>query len=153
MSASRQGRGCRLMKVYNAIFIWFTTKFIHLVGDLTSSCSLLELCRFISRRRKPLNIYSDNGTLLVGAYEDISKFLKSNYNSLGETSANEGTAFHFIPAYTNHFSGFWEVGVKSTNPGVVWRIFNRICPLLLSSASGWNQRFQRPVSCSRTSTI
>ena len=76
MCASRQGRGCRLVKVYVAIFICFTTKAIHLelVGDLTSNKYLLALYRFISRRGKPVNIYSDNGTSFVGAYNDLSKF-------------------------------------------------------------------------------
>ncbi|KAJ0169142.1 hypothetical protein K1T71_013713 [Dendrolimus kikuchii] len=114
--ASRQGRGCRLVKVYIAIFICFTTKAVHLelVGDLTSNKYLLALYRFISRRGKPIHIYSDNGTSFVGAYNDISKFLKSNCNSLAEQLANEGINFHFIPAYSPHFGGIWEAGVKST---------------------------------------
>lgn len=52
MTASRPGGGCRLVKVYIAIFICFTTKVAHLklVGDLTTHNYLLALYRFISRR-------------------------------------------------------------------------------------------------------
>ncbi|XP_049884023.1 uncharacterized protein LOC126379357 [Pectinophora gossypiella] len=116
LSASRQGRGCRLVKVYIAIFICFSTKAIHLelVSDLTSNHYLMALRRFIARRGKPLNIYSDNGTSFVGAYNDLSKFLKANCNSLSESAANESIRFHFIPAYSPHFGGLWEAGVKST---------------------------------------
>ncbi|KAJ0176241.1 hypothetical protein K1T71_008415 [Dendrolimus kikuchii] len=116
MIASRQGRGCRLLKVYICIFVCFTTKAIHLelVGDLTSKCYLLALRRFISRRGRPLNIYSDNGSSFVGGYNDLSKFLKTNCDSLSESLANDNLNFHFIPAYTPHFGGLWEAGVKST---------------------------------------
>lgn len=115
MAASRQGRGCALVKVYVAIFICFTTKAIHLelVGDLTSKTYLLALSRFMSRRGQPDNIYSDNGTAFVGAYNEITKFLKENCNSLAETLASEKTKFHFLPAYAPHFGGLWEAGVKS----------------------------------------
>ncbi|CAK1597961.1 unnamed protein product [Parnassius mnemosyne] len=116
MSATRQGRGCRLVKVYICIFVCFTTKAIHLelVGDLTSNNYLLALRRFIARRGKPVNIYSDNGASFVGAYNDLSKFLKGNCDSLSESMANDNINFHFIPAYTPHFGGLWEAGVKST---------------------------------------
>lgn len=107
MCASRQGRGCRLVKVYIALFICFTTKAIHLelVGDLTTNCYLLALRRFIARRGKPVHIYSDNGTSFVGAYNELSKFLKGHCDSLGESAACEGIDFHFIPAYAPHFGG------------------------------------------------
>lgn len=115
-SVSRQGRGSRIIKVYAAIFICFTTKAIHLelVGDLTSNNYLAALRRFVSRRGKPSNIYSDNGTSFVGAYNELSKFLKSNCDKLAESAASEEINFHFIPAYSPHFGGLWEAGVKST---------------------------------------
>lgn len=115
LAANRHGRGCRLVKVYIAIFICFTTKAIHteLVGDLTSNTFLSALRRFISRRGKPKNIYSDNGTSFVGAYNEIGKFLKDNCSLLAESAADEGIRFHFSPPYSPHFGGLWEAGVKS----------------------------------------
>uniref|UniRef100_A0A2A4JM97 Uncharacterized protein n=1 Tax=Heliothis virescens TaxID=7102 RepID=A0A2A4JM97_HELVI len=113
---SRQGRGCKIVKVYIAIFVCFTTKSIHLelVGDLTSNTFIMALKRFISRRGKPINIYSDNGTSFVGAANELSKFLKTNCDSLSEEMAQEGINFNFIPAYSPHFAGLAEAGVKST---------------------------------------
>lgn len=120
-SAVRRGRGCKLVKVYIAIFVCFTTKSIHLelVGDLTSNTFIMALKRFISRRGKPVNIFSDNGTSFVGAYNDLSKFLKTNCDSLSEEMAKEGISFNFIPAYSPHFAGLAEAGVKSTKHHLV----------------------------------
>ncbi|XP_045783622.1 uncharacterized protein LOC123879758 [Maniola jurtina] len=115
-SASRQGRGCRIVKVYIAIFICFTTKAIHLelVGDLTSNSYILTLRRLVARRGKPRHLYSDNGSSFVGAYNSLSKFLQQNSDSLSSELSNEGINFHFIPGYSPHFGGIWEAGVKST---------------------------------------
>ncbi|XP_022820494.1 uncharacterized protein LOC111352289 isoform X2 [Spodoptera litura] len=115
-SASRQGRGCRIVKVYIVLFICFTTKAIHLelVGDMTSYGYLSALRRFIARRGKPTQMFSDNGTTFVGAYNDLAKFLKTNSDEISGDLANEGIDFHFIPAYSPHFGGIWEAGVKST---------------------------------------
>lgn len=115
LSASRQGRGCRLVKVYILLFICFTTKAVHieLVGDLTSHNYLSALRRFMSRRGKPSYIYSDNGTSFVGAYNELGKFLKENNSSLSGDIASEGINFSFIPPYAPHFGGLWEAGIKS----------------------------------------
>lgn len=73
--------------MYIAIFIYFTTKAIHLelVGELTCKRFLLALYRFISRRGKPINILSDIGTSCVGAYNELSKFLKISSDALSES--------------------------------------------------------------------
>lgn len=115
MSASRQGRGCKLVKVYIVVFVCFTTKAIHieLVGDLTSNNFLSALRRFISRRGKPKHIYSDNGTSFVGAYNEIGRFIKNNVNTLPGDLAPDSINFHFLPPHAPHFDGLWEAGVKS----------------------------------------
>ncbi|XP_028040478.1 uncharacterized protein LOC114250698 [Bombyx mandarina] len=115
-AVTRQGRGCKVTKVYIGIFVCCATKAIHLklVGDLTSNTFILALRRFISRRGKPTNIYSDNGTSFVGAYNEISKFIKASCDGLTDTMASDGVFFHFIPAYSPHFAGVAEAGVKST---------------------------------------
>ncbi|KAJ8710935.1 hypothetical protein PYW08_009450 [Mythimna loreyi] len=116
MSASRQGRGCRLTKVYIVLFVCFTTKAVHieLVGDLTSNNFLSVLRRFVSRRGKPKHIYSDNGTSFVGAQNEISKFINGSCRSISSELANDEINFHFIPPYAPHFGGLWEAGIKST---------------------------------------
>ncbi|XP_045540445.1 uncharacterized protein LOC106712787 [Papilio machaon] len=115
MSASRQGRGCKLVKVYIIVFVCFATKAMHieLVGDLTSNNFMSALRRFMSRRGKPKHIYSDNGTSFVGAYNEIGRFIKSCNNSLPGDLAPEGINFHFLPPHAPHFGGLWEAGVKS----------------------------------------
>ncbi|XP_045777393.1 uncharacterized protein LOC123875556 isoform X2 [Maniola jurtina] len=115
LSASRQGRGCRLVKVYIVIFVCFATKAMHieLVGDLTSNNFLSAARRFMSRRGKSKNWYTDNGSSFIGAFNEISKFLKSNCSSLSEDIANEGVNFHFLAPYAAHQGGLWEAGVKS----------------------------------------
>jgi len=65
----RRGREAKRVKAYIAIFICMVVKAIYLeiVSDMTTDAFLNALKRFISRRGKPANVYSDNGTNFVGA--------------------------------------------------------------------------------------
>ncbi|GBM08692.1 hypothetical protein AVEN_52769-1 [Araneus ventricosus] len=76
------------------------------------------LKRFIARRGKPSDTYSDNGTNFVGANNELRKILKDLFNkeSTGKIEdfiASEGIVWHFNPPATPHFGGLWEAGVKS----------------------------------------
>ncbi|GBM30124.1 hypothetical protein AVEN_106805-1 [Araneus ventricosus] len=78
------------------------------------------LKRFIARRGKPSDIYSDNGTNFVGANNELRKILKDLFNkeSTGKIEdfiASEGIVWHFNPPHiaTPHFGGLWEAGIKS----------------------------------------
>ncbi|GBL82892.1 hypothetical protein AVEN_19938-1, partial [Araneus ventricosus] len=93
---------------------------VHL--EIVNSCStdafIGALKRFIARRGKPSDIYSDNGTNFVGANNELRKILKDLFNkeSTGEIEdfiASEGIVWHFNPPATHHFGGLWEAGVKS----------------------------------------
>ncbi|XP_063389320.1 uncharacterized protein LOC134675090 [Cydia fagiglandana] len=115
MILNRRGRGSRLIKSYLCIFVCLAVKAVHieLVTDLSSNTFLAALDRFIARRGKPQNIFSDNGTCFTGACNELSKFLKSNSNYISSKASEMFINFKFSPAYSPHFNGLAEGSVKS----------------------------------------
>lgn len=113
MIADRKGRGCRLIKAFICVFVCLATRAVHLelVSDLTKEAFLAAMNRFIARRGKPRNIFSDNGTTFVGAFNELANLLSQDLNL---SVIDPGINFSFIPAYTPHFGGLWESAVKST---------------------------------------
>lgn len=112
---NRKGRGSRVIKCYLCIFVCLRYKCIHLeaVSDLTKDAFIMTLRRFIARRGKPTEIFSDNGTNLVAAAKEIGNFIKQSQESLSDFANEQAIHFKFIPAYSPHFGGIWEAGVKS----------------------------------------
>lgn len=110
--ADRKGRGARLLKAYICIFVCLATKAVHLelVSDMTKEAFISALNRFIARRGKPRNIFSDNGSNFIGAFNELANILKQNFST---NMVEQGIHFSFIPAYTPHFGGLWESAVKS----------------------------------------
>ncbi|XP_075990311.1 uncharacterized protein LOC142985958 [Anticarsia gemmatalis] len=114
-----KGRGAKTTKAYIAIFVCMSTKAIHLelVGDLSSSAFIGAFKRFCARRGKCTNIWSDQGRNFVGANKELSEAWKEAQlqfdGEVSEMLANDGTQWHFIPAYSPTFGGLWEAGVKS----------------------------------------
>ncbi|UYV66657.1 hypothetical protein LAZ67_4002469 [Cordylochernes scorpioides] len=89
-----------IFKFYIVLFVCFTTKAIHLEisSDLTAETFLAALKRFISRRGRPTDIYSDNATNFKGA----SNILKERWKlfkaaNIQDFSAIESINWHFIP--------------------------------------------------------
>ncbi|XP_045449608.1 uncharacterized protein LOC123658209 [Melitaea cinxia] len=103
----------------------FGVKAVHLelVTDLSKDAFLAAFNRFISRRGKPQNIYSDNGTTFVGACNDLKRFLKFNNPYIQSNLAELNINFNFIPPYSPHFGGIWEAAVKSVKT-LLYRILN-----------------------------
>ena len=115
---NRMGRGAKTSKGYLCLFVCFTTKALHLelATDLSTSAFILALKRFMARRGRPRMIYSDNGSNFKGAYNELRNFkdfLKNNDENLQREMANEGIKWKFSPAYSPHFGGIWEAGIKS----------------------------------------
>lgn len=115
---SAKGRGIRSSKGYIALFVCLSTKAIHLelVGDLTTESFLGALTRFVGRRGKPAEIWSDNATNFRKADLDLQEALRKaeiDWNLVTGTLAEQGIKWHFIPPSAPHFGGLWEAGVKS----------------------------------------
>lgn len=114
----KAGRGCKTIKAYIALFICFSVRAIHLelVSELSTEAFLLCLRRFISRRGKPAEIWSDNGTNFIGAnkkLQEIHSFINENQDNIITNTCIEGIKWTFIPPRAPHFGGYWEAGVKS----------------------------------------
>ncbi|KAL0832416.1 hypothetical protein ABMA28_000653 [Loxostege sticticalis] len=154
--ASKKGRGAKLSKAYLAVFVCFTTKAIHLepVTDLTTECFLMALRRFISRRGKPINIYSDNGLNFVGACNELKRFFRNQttINTVADAMTSEDITFHFAPAYAPHFGGLYESAVKSAKhhlKRIAFRshlTFEELCTLLTQIEAILNSRPLSPLS-------
>lgn len=115
----RKGRGSKLSKAYVCLFVCLSTKAVHieLVSELTTEAFLASFNRFASRRGKPKNVFSDNGSNFIGAHNElsqISKFLKVNQEFVINKLAIDQIKWNFIPARSPNFGGIWEAGIKST---------------------------------------
>ncbi|XP_055859179.1 uncharacterized protein LOC129921394 [Episyrphus balteatus] len=113
-------RNAKTSKAYIALFVCMTTKAIHLelVNDLTTDAFIAAFRRFVSRRGKCSNVYSDNGTNFQGARRCLTEMHKllmeqSHNDVITDALAKDGIAWHFIPPSSPHFGGLWEAGVKS----------------------------------------
>lgn len=112
---NRKGRGATLIKGYICLFVCLVTRCIHLelVSGLSTNDYILALKRFISRRGKPAEIFSDNGTNFIGAEKELSIIFKNSLDKIIDFTANDSIKFKFIPPGSPHFGGLWEAGVKS----------------------------------------
>ncbi|GFS51319.1 uncharacterized protein TNCV_3533651 [Trichonephila clavipes] len=105
------------LKSYLALFICMATKAVHLevVSDLSANAFLAAFRRFISRRGKPTNTFSDNATNFKGASSYVKEQLKLIKSvEVQNFVTQESITWHFIPPTAAHISGLWEAGIKST---------------------------------------
>lgn len=96
------------------------TKAVHLevVSDMTTDAFLKAFKRFISRRGKLADVFSDNGTNFIGAHRELDELRnlfsqKEHKNKIIDKMASDRIRWHFIPPRAPHFGGLWEAAVKS----------------------------------------
>ncbi|KMQ91270.1 hypothetical protein RF55_8889 [Lasius niger] len=111
-------RNAKMHKAYISIFMCFSTKAVHIkiVSDLTSQAFVASFKRFISRRGKPVCMYSDNGTTFVGAQKQLKEFfelINNEQSAVNELLRSNEISWNFLPPHAPHFGGLWEAAVKS----------------------------------------
>ena len=111
----------QIVKAYLCIFVCMATKACHIevVTDQSTAAFVAALKRFCSRRGRPKDLYSDNGSNFKGAHhqlEDLKKMLETAKDSPTiQSYLQEGlTTWHFIPERAPHFGGLWESAVRAT---------------------------------------
>ncbi|XP_035226095.1 uncharacterized protein LOC118198513 [Stegodyphus dumicola] len=119
---ANRGRGSKSFKAYMALFVCFTTRAIHLelVTDLSADAFIAALKRFISRRGKSSDIYSDCGSNFVGGanaklmeFERLARSATYNQN-VSRYLVDNGIKWHLNVPGAPHMGGLWEAGIKST---------------------------------------
>lgn len=85
---------------------------------MTTDAFLNAFKRFIARRGRPSDVFSDNGTNFVGANRELEE-LRNLFNQeehkrkLVDKTSNDQIRWHFIPPWAPHFGGLWEAAVKA----------------------------------------
>lgn len=107
------------VKVYICLFTCFVTRCTHLelVRDLTSQAFLASLRKFIARRGRPNEIWSDNATNFVGASRELEELrvmlMDSTTNAEIQAFCRENRIiWKRIPPRSPHFGGLWESSIK-----------------------------------------
>ncbi len=112
-----KGRGTKSFKCWICVFICLKTKAVHfeLVTSLTTEAFIASLRRFVSRRGKPTEIFSDNDSNYVGACAELKKLLQQEQfqSELQINVSSENIKWHFIPPRSPHMGGMRENAVKS----------------------------------------
>ena len=108
-------------KAYGVIFNCLGTRAVHIdiSPDYSTDKFLMVLRRFVSIRGYPSKIYSDNGSQLVAASEELKKRVKNlDQQSLQEYGCMEGFQWVFSSADAPWQNGVSEALIKSTKRAI-----------------------------------
>ena len=103
-------------KRYGALFTCMTTRAIHIEVShfLSTDSTLMAIMRMISRRGKPLEIFSDNGTNFQGCNNELKIGIKNlNHNKIHDEMTVQEIKWNFNPPAAPHMGGSWERLVRS----------------------------------------
>ncbi|XP_055614831.1 uncharacterized protein LOC129761148 [Toxorhynchites rutilus septentrionalis] len=144
-------------KAYICIFVCFSIKAVHieLVGDLSTAAFLAAFRRFVSRRGRPSDVYSDNGKNFEGAkneLEEIHRLLRNNAEEIHSFCTKEAINWHLCPPKAPHFGGLWEAAVKVAKAHMYKQLgnsrlsFEEMSTLLTQVEAAMNSRPLVPLS-------
>ena len=108
------------IKCWLAVFVCFSSKAVHLelVKDATTASLVACLSRFCSRRGRPKTIWSDNGSTMIGAKNELNELYKELEKASTQTEINDfllqqKIEWKLTPVKAPHFGGLWEAAVKA----------------------------------------
>ena len=110
----KQGRSH--VKRYGCLFTCFSVRAVHIEIDhsLEADSFICAYQRFVSRRGKPKEIFSDNGTNFKGAERELREALERwNQDKINDRLRQDEVQWHFNPPEASHQGGVWERMIRS----------------------------------------
>lgn len=108
--------GRRNEKRWGVLITCLTTRAIHLeiASSMSTNSAIMALRRMIARRGSPSEIFSDNGTNLMGMDLELQKSIKDvDFSTIEQEMTSRGIKWRYIPPATPHMGGSWERLVRS----------------------------------------
>ncbi|CAI2732197.1 unnamed protein product [Schistosoma spindalis] len=103
-------------KRYGCVFTRLKLRAVHLevAYSFTTDSFIMALMRFVSRRGYSKEIFSDNGSNLVGAEHELRKCLQGWVQErIHSDLLKKGIDWHFNPPAASHWGGVWERMIRS----------------------------------------
>lgn len=107
--------GRRREKRWGILFKCLTTRAVHidLLTSIDTDSFLMAFRRFIARRGKPAEVYSDQGTNFKGGEKELQQAFSIMSPDLQQKLAKQQVRFRFNPPAAPHFGGTWEREIRS----------------------------------------
>lgn len=108
-------RNKKFIKAYVCIFVCFSTRAVHveLATELSTNSFLNIFKRFIARRGRCSQIFSDNATNFVGADNVLKEFVnKCEESHFKQYLLDNRIVWKFTPPRSPHFNGLVEAAVR-----------------------------------------
>ena len=110
----KQGRS--QVKRYGCLFTCMSVRAVHIeiAHSLEADSFICAYQRFVSRRGKPKEIFSDNGTNFKGGERELREALERwNQDKINDRLRQDEVQWNFNPPEASHQGGVWERMIKS----------------------------------------
>lgn len=117
--------GRSVCKRWGCIFTCLSSRAVHLevATSLSASAFINAFHRFVSRRSRPTNMWSDNGTNFTAAEKELKEnLIKLNKQHVENEMLKQNINWHWNPPSAPHMGGVFERLIK-----VVKNVMNGIC--------------------------
>ena len=104
------------VKRYGCVFTCLAIRAIHIeiAHDLSTDSFIQAVCRFVSRRGPPKELFSDNGTNFRGAETEVKQMLQNwNQTKILDRLRKKGIQWHFSAPSASHTGGVWERMIRT----------------------------------------
>ncbi|XP_063967618.1 uncharacterized protein LOC129271341 [Lytechinus pictus] len=109
-------RGRSEVKRYACLLTCLASRAVHIeiACSLDTDSFICALRRFINRRGKPDQVFSDNGTNFKGGHKELKESLAAlNDSKVGNLLTQKGIEWRFNPPLASHMGGVWERVIRS----------------------------------------